>query len=234
MKRYWQILSDKIGALSLRDRGLIFVMAAAVAGTLISTILLGPLFARQTLLLQEIKRKESQIAAIQAQMQSLVVSRGGDPNAPLRARIAELQQKLAAMNATVEERQKSLVPPHEMAALLEDILGRNRKLQLVSLRTLPVVSLWEEREAKVRAEAGPERSAGRGAAPQKEGWIYKHGVEITVQGGYLDLLQYLSSLESLPRQMFWSQASLKVGDHLAATLTLTLYTLSLDKTWLSV
>jgi MSHA biogenesis protein MshJ len=64
--------------------------------------------------------------------------------------------------------------------------------------------------------------------------IYKHGVKITVRGNYADLLQYLTALEKLPSQMFWGVAKLDVVQHPTAELSLTLYTLSLDKTWLQV
>jgi len=38
----------------------------------------------------------------------------------------------------------------------------------------------------------------------------------------------------LPTQMFWGMAKMNVVQYPQAELTLTLYTLSLDKTWLQV
>ncbi len=64
--------------------------------------------------------------------------------------------------------------------------------------------------------------------------MYKHGVQITVRGSYADLVQYLTALEKLPTRMFWGTAKMKVVQHPTVELTLTLYTLSLDKTWLQV
>jgi MSHA biogenesis protein MshJ len=64
--------------------------------------------------------------------------------------------------------------------------------------------------------------------------IYKHGVRITVRGSYLDLLSYAAALEKLPEQMFWGEAKLSVEKYPDSLFTLTLYTLSLDKTWLKV
>ena len=55
-----------------------------------------------------------------------------------------------------------------------------------------------------------------------------------MRGGYADLTQYLQMLEKLPTQMFWGMADLNVVKYPQAELTLTLYTLSLDKTWLQV
>jgi MSHA biogenesis protein MshJ len=59
-------------------------------------------------------------------------------------------------------------------------------------------------------------------------------VKITVRGSYADLLQYLTALEKLPSQMFWGVAKMDVVQLPTAELSLTLYTLSLDKTWLQV
>jgi len=47
-------------------------------------------------------------------------------------------------------------------------------------------------------------------------------------------LQYLAELEKLPSHMFWGEASLSVEHYPEAVLTVTVYTLSLDKTWLTV
>ena len=46
--------------------------------------------------------------------------------------------------------------------------------------------------------------------------------------------QYLQTLEKLPTQMFWGMAKMDVVKYPQVELTLTLYTLSLDKTWLQV
>jgi MSHA biogenesis protein MshJ len=69
--------------------------------------------------------------------------------------------------------------------------------------------------------------------------VYKHGVEITVEGRYLDLLDYVSDLEQMPWHILWSKAALNEDKNDEITwpanrLKLTVYTLSLDKTWLSI
>jgi MSHA biogenesis protein MshJ len=59
-------------------------------------------------------------------------------------------------------------------------------------------------------------------------------VEITVKGNYQNLLNYLNALEKLPVKMFWGKMELVAGEYPVSTMKLTLYTLSLDKTWLIV
>jgi MSHA biogenesis protein MshJ len=73
------------------------------------------------------------------------------------------------------------------------------------------------------------------AVPAQHMEIFKHGVEITVEGNYRDLLRYLTELEKLPWRMYWSQVQLKVEEQPPRTLmTFTVFTLSLEKTWLSL
>ncbi len=65
--------------------------------------------------------------------------------------------------------------------------------------------------------------------------LYRHGVEITVEGAYGDLMGYLSSLETLPGpRLLWGGVKLKVEKHPTVQLSLTVYTLSLDRAWLEL
>lgn len=64
--------------------------------------------------------------------------------------------------------------------------------------------------------------------------IYRHEVEIELQGTYLELLSVLQEMEKLPWQLYWSKASLRTEEHPQSTLSLRVFTLSLDKTWLDL
>jgi MSHA biogenesis protein MshJ len=225
MKQQWQRLAVKIDAMSLRERAAIFAMAALIVVTLVNTLMLDPLLARQKALSQRVVAEQGSIADMQMQIQALVEAHGADPDAANRLHLAGLQQQRTQLAEQLQILQKGLVPPEKMPELLQDILKRQGRLQLVALNTLPVTGLAAE---KVKVEGQQEIAT----SAQKQ--VYMHGVEITVQGSYADLLGYLTQLEHLPWQMFWGKVSLEVKDHPLATLTLTLYTLSLDKTWLSV
>ena len=111
------------------------------------------------------------------------------------------------------------------------MLNKNDKLQLVELKTLPASLLVEKPQAAMPQAA--DLPAGQ-KQPDLQKQVFKHGIQITVRGGYLDMLRYLAALEKMPVQMFWGEVSLSVEKYPDAVLTLTLYTLSLDKTWLTV
>jgi MSHA biogenesis protein MshJ len=76
--------------------------------------------------------------------------------------------------------------------------------------------------------------AGQGAMPKPRELLYRHGVEIVLQGSYLDMIQYMDALQALPNQLFWGKARLDAGQYPNSRLTLTLYTLSLDTKWMKL
>lgn len=229
MRRYWELARGKIDGMSLRERAMIFAAAAFVVISLMNTFLLEPLLSRQKALSAELVQQQEKMKESQGQMQALLQAKSEDERSPLRKRLEQLRQQLQEQDGYLQSRRDRLVEPGKMANMLEQVLNRNGKLELVSLNTLPVGLLIEK-----PLPAGMTAQPATTDLPGGQKQIFKHGVKITVRGSYLDLLQYLTALEQMPVQMFWGEANLSVDRYPAATLTLTLYTLSLDKTWLAV
>jgi MSHA biogenesis protein MshJ len=219
MKERLDQLVAKIDAMSLRERALIFAAVAFALVAMIDSFFLNPLLQQQKRLSSQVVQQQEKMKEIQGQLTSLLQAKQADKDAPQRERIRELREQIAQGDTFLKETQDKLVPPERMAHLLEQVLEKNNRLQLVSLETLQV-SNFIEQSAKDQQATGEQ--------------IYKHGVKITVRGSYADLTQYLQMLEKLPTQMFWGMANLNVVKYPQAELTLTLYTLSLDKTWLQV
>lgn len=71
-------------------------------------------------------------------------------------------------------------------------------------------------------------------APKAREMLYRHGVEMVLQGTYPDMVAYMEALEHLPVQLFWGKAELDAQNYPEARLTLTLYTLSLDDKWMKL
>lgn len=229
MRQYWDRLADRVDAMSLRERVLVFLMVAAVVLALMNVLLLNPLLAKQTRLSGQMKQDEGRLEAVHAQVQALVRESTGGADAARKERLLILKQQIAQVDDALRALQKGLVPPDRMASLLKDILQREGRLQLVSLKTLPASSILED------AQKGAPAEKIKASASSAEGpLVYRHGVEVVVRGEYRELLDYLVRLEGLKWQMFWGKAELKVEEYPRSTLTLTLYTLSLDKTWLAI
>ncbi len=218
MKLDWVTLSNKLNDRSLRERGLIFIMAATVLIAFIYAAFLEPQLAQDKKLTQQMTQQQNQIKSIQTQLQVLEEARSVDPDTANRAKLESLRIQLVQIKALLQVKQQQLIPSDKIAGLLEEMLSRNRQLQLVSLRSLAASTVTGEEE--------------QATAVEKE--FFKHGVEISVRGSYFDLLEYMVQLEKLQWQMFWGKASLTVEEYPISRLTLTLYTLSLDKAWLVI
>jgi MSHA biogenesis protein MshJ len=229
----------KIDALTLRERAMIFAMAAVIVIALVNAALLDPQFAKQKQLSEQMKQEQEKTAEIQASIQQKLRDQAVDPDAANRIRLQALKQQSGQMQGAMRDVQKGLVSPDNMSELLESILKQNGRLRLMSLKTLPVTGLPEW--VSIENKSAGEKSAVAAASPAKDkqdsqptaGFVYRHGVEIVVQGGYMDMMNYMAALEAMPWQLFWGRAKLSVDEYPNATLTLTLFTLSLDKAWLN-
>lgn len=235
MNRYWSLARTKIDDMSLRERAMIFAAASFVLVSLMNSMLLDPLLSKQKVLSSEVIQQQEKMKELQAEIQTLLQAKQDDESSPLRTRIAQLKQQLQDQDSYLQTRSSRLVEPDKMADLLKQVLSKNSGLQLVSLQTLPVSLLIEKPQAESgEGQSSPNVQANNHQQSDAQKQIFKHGVQISVRGNYLELLRYVSMLEKMPAQMFWGEVSLKVTKYPESVLTLTLYTLSLDKKWLTV
>jgi len=194
--------------------------------------LLEPLFAQQKVLRNQLAQQQLRVNEVKMQISAIQQESSPNSTSPQRTRINQLKQQLDEGDIFLKSSREKLVQPEKMAEHLRQILSRNSRLQLVSLNTLPATPLLEQAAEKNADKPKVSQVAGAEAGMDKQ--VFKHGVQLTLRGNYLDLLQYLSALEKLPQQMYWTQAHMNVVQYPSTELTLTVYTLSLDKTWLQI
>lgn len=243
MKARWQQLAARIDALSQRERVLVFAVVVAALALLGNLAVLGPLQGRQDALRKQIAQQRSTLAETHQAIARKVAEAGADPDQALRTQLSTVRADTAHMSESLRAMQTGLVPPERIAPLLETILRANGRLKLVSMQTLPVGSLNDMGKDDADADAAkpaanPAASAASTAAAsgvaKQSDLLYRHGVELTVRGSYLDMVDYMGALEALPTQLFWGKAQLQVEQYPTVRLTLTLYTLSLDPKWMKL
>lgn len=223
-------VAARMDALSLRERGMVFGATIAVLAFAGHTLVLAPQDAKQAALRTQIELQQAASAAIDAEITARVEGSRIDPDAQSRTRLNSMQQEMGQLGSELLALEHGLVPPERMGPLVEGILRANGRLKLVSMRTLPAEPL-----AAPGATTSPAAAAG--AAPVAGGdvpLLYRHGVEVTVRGNYLDMVDYMSTLDAMPTRMFWGRAQLDVETYPTARLTLTLHTLSLDRQWMKL
>jgi MSHA biogenesis protein MshJ len=206
---------ERIDSATLRERVLMFLAAALVLAFVVNGLLIKPVRDAQRRLTTEITKNELELRTIQVEVQRLARARAEDPDARNRERVAHLRAQIAAADEQIADEQRRFTTPQRMRDVLDEMLQREKQLRLVDLKTLPVTDM--------AATQGP---AGRR--------VFRHGVELTLAGSYLDLYAYLAALEGLPTQLYWGRAEMSVSEYPVATLKITVFTLSLDQAWLVV
>jgi len=229
VKEEWLKLSARFDALTLRER--VLVLAGLVVGValLFDYLALQPLAARKLRLERQIVEARNSMKVAEALLAGQVPLT--DPDDVRRSYRNALRQQLVDLDKSMQELQSGLVPPERMAKLLEEMLARGRGLQILSLRTLTV----QRYETPALAPNGkaPNKTA-KPAPKDPERTVFQHSFEITLQGSYIELHDYLTQLEKLPWQMFWGRINVSTEQYPRLRATLTVQTLSLNKAWLIV
>lgn len=207
--------AERIDNASLRERLLLFLAMALVLVFVVNAALIKPLRDSQRRQSLDIAQNEGELRTIQSELQRMARARDGDPEVRDRERAAVLRAEIAALDGRISEEQRRFTTPQRMREVLEEMLRREKRLRLLDLKTLPVTDL-----AATLGQAGRR--------------VFRHGVELTLAGSYLDLHAYLSALEGLSTQLYWGRAEMSVAEYPVATLKLTVYTLSFDQAWLVV
>jgi MSHA biogenesis protein MshJ len=231
MKRRWLQFTARVEALQPRERIMAFGAVVVVLVFLANTLVFGPLSRKETALRSSLQQQAITIDGVAADIAGKARAYGNDPNAPLRQRLGELRAETARTSDELRAVQKGLVPPERIAPLLETILRANGRLKLVSLKTLPVTTLAD---GSTPTAASSASAATPPPVVKSPDLLYRHGVELTVRGSYLDMVDYMHALETLPTQLFWGKAQLDAEEYPNVRLTLTLYTLSLDPKWMKL
>lgn len=224
LRQSWSRFNDRYLALSRRERVLVS-LALVLAPLLIGySLFVDPQNVRLKVMETTLATDGATAARLQAEAANLQQQLAIDPDAGRKADLAALNGERDKLDEQLRQFSSVLVRPEQMNGLLESLLARQVGLRLISLKTLAPQSVLPVEEVK-EGEAKPaERSFD----------LYRHGVEIRLEGSYGQLQAYLSQLEKLPQKLLWGQLNYRVIDYPRAELTLTVYTLSPDRTWLAL
>ena len=233
----------RIDRMSVRERVVVTLCICAVSWVVLTAFVITP---GERELATYAQLTTTQQEALVAATQELEGLRSGSipPGDPaLRAQLAQLDKDNVSADASLRASQQYLVPPETMGALLQDLLRRDQRLELVSMRTLlvsPILDTSMDDASAPAAEptapvARPILATAEQSAPAAvETTMFRHGVRIVVRGNFLSVLDYLREIEKLPWQMYWGAFAMDASEAGPPIYSLSIYTLSLDKSWLKL
>jgi MSHA biogenesis protein MshJ len=209
----WSGLAAKIDGRTARERAILFGVLLIALYALADLALFAPQARERKQIELKMSEYRRRITLSEDVLNQAVVR--ADPAALARQRLEAAQQVLVARSRALEGLSSRLIPPQEMPKILQALSQRQTDLRLIGLRTLDA------------------QAVGALAAAQPGG-LYRHGVELTLEGGYAGFASYLERLERMPYGVYWGGLELDATAYPKLTLKLTLYTLSQDKAWLAV
>ncbi len=202
----------RLDALTARERLLVFITVLAVSATVWHLLLMEPLLRQADAARAEISATRARIEAANDSLQDQVLQLA-QIDTTHQTRYALIQQRIEQLDAQLAEYSGQLIDPAEMAFVLESVLKSQSGLRLKRIRNLGAEALTadDENDSVI---------------------LYRHGLEIEVEGSYLDCLAYLEEIEDLPWRFYWQFLELDVVEYPRNRIRIEVSTLSLDEEWI--
>ena len=209
---------QRFDAQSLRERGLIAFSLIVVIGFGWWNYYAAPMMKKI-----ELRQTENQLLGAEVEKTRAIV---GD----IRQRIAagvyqEKEFQLARLGKELDEiedqlrvKTVELIDPEKMFELMNQLIYRDSRLQLLSLK---------RREVKPAIPSLNEEET-------EEPGIYRHVLEIELAGQYLDILKYMQTLESLDWKLLWDEIEIHSVEHPKVIVKVAISTLSTRKEWVGI
>ena len=214
MKQKLTHLGQQFDALSRRERVLIATAVLAVLGML-SYLPLESIWKTHASISQQLKILEQE-NSISAQQVDLYQQRLAlDPNLDYQQRLAIVEQQNQDLDSQLDEQMVAMVPADYMPELLSNLLGQVQGIKLIkfmSIAPIPLLAVGEDKKLN----------------------LYSHGIRLSLEGDYFSVLRFVEAVEAMPDKLYWKRLDYNVAQYPLATIEIELYTLSINKDFISV
>uniref|UniRef100_Q0HZI8 MSHA biogenesis protein MshJ n=1 Tax=Shewanella sp. (strain MR-7) TaxID=60481 RepID=Q0HZI8_SHESR len=214
MKAQFEQLAQKFDVLSQRERGLIAI-AVLVLVAMLAYLPIESLWKQQYSTAQQLKALEQENQISMQQIDLYQQRLAMDPNQDYRQRLNLLQQQNQQIDAQLNEQMVDMVPADYMPELLGNLLGQVQGIKLLkftSVTPVPLLAVGEEKKLN----------------------LYSHGIRMSLEGDYFSVLRFVEAVEAMPDKLYWKRLDYKVADYPKGKIDIELYTLSINKDFISV
>jgi MSHA biogenesis protein MshJ len=205
-------LRDKWLRLSRREQLLVTLVLGAAAYFLVDALVFAPQARREQALLDQQKILQAQVLALSAEI-AAVDKNKVDNLAQKKVDYLLLKKQAALLESLVQS--VTTDAPKIRNLMTEMLDATSTRVKVTAIKTLPVKAL-----------AGASKPQAVGAAQLGVGGVYKHGLEIELRGSYLDLMDFLTRVETANPKLLWSTASLTAGTYPENTMRVSVFLLS--------
>ena len=209
--------ADKFNALSVRERILFGLTILVVLGLSWWHFFAAPIMTQIETLEIENRQVSSEAKTTQQSVNLIKARLAMGVHKDKEEQLARLKQELMKVEEQLQLKASELVDPEEMFQLMTQLIYKESKLKLLSLKRREVKPAIETQE-------GEESSEG----------IYRHVLEVKFSGKFKDIFAYMTSLESLDWKLIWEEIEIISADYPVINVKVVISTLSTRKEWVGV
>ncbi len=232
---------ERFDRLSLRERLLLGLTAVVLLLFLWWMLVYESLVPKTRSLQQSNQRQASELQALVAARDGIRKRLDQGVHHEQQARIEQLRKQLQLLRQQLDEGTESLVAPEQMFELMRGMIDAAPRLKLLQLRRLAVEPLFRPEQGTETAD--PVQESGGQANPamdedeealQEQPALYRHVMQVRLQGRYADILDWLQQLEQLPWQLMWNRVELTAREYPVIEVELNLSTVSSSRAWVGL
>ena len=205
-------------ALSKREQVVVLALGFVLVAFVWDQLFLSPLQAKSARLKAEISSVNKQILSQNEELQQMMQLSEDDPNLDLRNRESHLNAQTGDLKSKIAGLTDNLIPPKQMSKIMEQVLHQETGLVLKKVNSLE--------SKRLTLEEGTEQTSG------DKHILFKHGVEMHLEGDYFETIRYLKALEDLSWSLIWSNVEYEVIEFPNAKIRIKINTLSEHSGWI--
>ena len=209
---------QRFDAQSLRERGLIAFSLIIVIGFGWWNYYAAPMMKKTELRQTENRRLGDEVVKTRALVGDIRQRIAAGVYQEKEFQLASLGKELDEIEAQLRVKTVALIDPEKMFELMNQLIYRDSRLQLLSLK---------------RREVQPAIPSLNEEATEEPG-LYRHVLEIEFAGKYLDILKYMQTLELLDWKLLWDEIEIHSDEYPKVIVKVAISTLSTRKEWVGI
>jgi MSHA biogenesis protein MshJ len=219
MSRQLRQYAQRFDVLTPRERGVVAAALLVAVSFLWWSLYADPTMQQISILEAENQRISSEVGNSRGMIRDIRNRIAAGVHLEKEAQLTRLAGELSELEERLQVETVELVDPEKMFALMNQLIYRESRLKLSSLR---------------RREVRPAIPVAKSEQGVAEPTIYRHVLEIELAGSYLDILRYMQSLEALDWKLLWDEIDIVSEEHPKLKVKLVMSTLSTRKEWVGI
>ena len=233
---YWDKFSLFVNGKTLRERVIILLVVVVLIYGIADLLFFGAILEKRERQINQLNGLVENNQIAQQEVQALL-DQMSESRLAMQRQQELLNEKLIRVDQQLASAATGFIPATLMPKVLEQLLDSSTGLVLIKLKNKPVekiTGLDEIADSNSESASKSSRENTTNISLDDKTDLYRHGVELHLQGSYLATLAYLKQVESLEWRFEWDALSFDIQDYPMGVVTIEVYTYSTERDWIGV